>query len=348
MDKALIYFEEVYQAYQRAAQEQKVFYLRIGDNVLRLCFAGDAMVDQMLPALEHLCISEECADPSLTVCFWDTASTGVTLPRAPWQSRSDDIDAYGVVREFNTERIYTIQQQKRVDGVDLLKVYDVERQLAIVHSPDARQIPYWMRSFPLRVILHCWTLSRQAQLVHAGAVGTPKGGVLLAGRGGSGKSTTVLACLGSELKYAGDDYVMVGLDRPPTVYSLYNTAKINPDNLFRLPHLREMISNPNRLSSEKALYFLNPHVPDHLIRDFPLKAIVLPHITGEADSCLTPATPIQVLTELAPTTTLQLRTAQKVTFQRLSQLARMVPLYTLELGTDLSQIAPLLLSLSKG
>ena len=39
---------------------------------------------------------------------------------------------------------------------------------------------------------------RNLQYVHAGAVGNKNGGILLVGKGGSGKSSTALACLKSD------------------------------------------------------------------------------------------------------------------------------------------------------
>ena len=81
------------------------------------------------------------------------------------------------------------------------------------------------------------------------------GGVLLAGKGGSGKSTTALTCLNSELQYVSDDYCVVVAQPSPFAYNLYCTAKVRADNTHRVPHLMPTVSNGNRLGDEKALFF---------------------------------------------------------------------------------------------
>ena len=58
------------------------------------------------------------------------------------------------------------------------------------------------------------------QLVHAAAVGSEAGAVLISGKGGLGKSTTALSCLGKGLTYVGDSHVVVQLDPFPRVHSL--------------------------------------------------------------------------------------------------------------------------------
>ena len=75
--------------------------------------------------------------------------------------------------------------------------------------------------------------------MHAGAIGTDGGAVLVVGRGGRGKSTTTLAGLGAGLKYVGDDYVAVETKDRPLVHSIYNAGKLEPHHLERFPVLRE-------------------------------------------------------------------------------------------------------------
>ena len=340
---AAVFFVAALRAFERAVAETQLLERTfiIGGRPVLLRFAGDALLSHIIPALEHL-PQADSAEPELTVCLWDAVSTGSPLPDRPWSADYDDSGGMGEIRGFNDDRFATIEQQQRYHGVDVLHLYDSQRKLAMFYCPDAARIPYWMDSFPLRVILHCWTVKQPAQLIHAGAVGLPDGGVLLAGRGGSGKSTTTVACINSALRYAGDDYVMMQLEPSPHVYSLYNTAKLAPDSLERLPWLTD---TSQRIEDEKALIYLQRHYPDKLIEGFPLKAILHPRVTGDGDTRLTPTTVIKVLAELAPTTTFQLRSSSEIVFKKLSSLVRQVPLYSLELGTDLDQIPRVIVEL---
>jgi hypothetical protein len=127
-------------------------------------------------------------------------------------------------------------------------------------------------------------LNRGLQLVHAAAVGNSNGGVLIGGKGGSGKSTTALTCLESKLNYIGDDYTLLGLDSGrPVVHSLYNSAKLNSDHVQRFPTLLPKVSNPDRLADEKALLFVNEHYPAKVATQLPVRAVLLPRVTGSPE-----------------------------------------------------------------
>jgi hypothetical protein len=168
---------------------------------------------------------------------------------------------------------------------------------------------------------------------------------LLAGKGGSGKSTTALSCLNSDLVYVSDDYSLLGMDPIPYVYNLYNTAKVRPNNIHRVPHLQHAISNADRLNTEKAVFYLHRHYPEKIVAGFPIRAILLPRVTGLPETTLTPAPAIKALSALALSTLHQLAGAGKETLQIMDQLVKQVPSYYLELGTDLVQIPDVILDL---
>jgi hypothetical protein len=306
-------------------------FITLGEYTVRLSFAGPALVSLFTRALRHL-FTEPVHDPSFNVCFWDSASTGTTMPRPPWPN-----EAYGVqgeIQGYNTDTIRTVFQP----GVNALHMLHHGRSVALYWVATPEQVPYWEASFPMRTILHWWLADKPYQPIHSAAVGRPEGGVLIAGKSGSGKSTSTMACLSSDLLYLGDDYVMVRTDAKPAVYSLYNTAKLDAEAMERFPRLRHAISNPTSLDTEKALIFLHDFFPEKFVRAFPLKAILVPVITGLKDTRLKRANPGASLMAIAPTTVFHLQGASRELFQKLSRLVKQVPSYTLELGTDLSQI----------
>jgi hypothetical protein len=253
----------------------------------------------------------------------------------PWQ----DVDflARGVIQGYNTERIYTAFQH----GSSAVSVLDKERNLAVFWAPNPR-VPYWETGSPLRTILHWWLLNHGLQLVHAAAVGNSKGGVLIGGKGGSGKSTTALACLESNLSYVGDDYTLLGLDPGPVVYSLYNSAKLNNDHVQRFAALLPKIVNSDRLAEEKALLFVNEHYPSKVAPRLTVRAILLPRVTGLAETRLKRVSVAMALAALAPSTIFQLPRAGNEAFKFLATFARKLPCFSLELGTDLSSIPPVI------
>ena len=329
------YFQSVYELFKSSQQTtgavQRSF--RIGGYLIRLSFAGEALLS-LTRALEHLAVDDN-STPDLTVCLWDSESTGQRMTQRPWQE--DDFLARGVIQGYNTERIYTAFQH----GSAAVSVLDQERNLAVFWAPDSN-LPYWEHGSPIRTILHWWLLNQGLQLVHAAAVGTPNGGVLIGGKGGSGKSTTALTCLESNLFYIGDDYTLLGIDSGPVVHSLYNSAKLNSDQVQRLPALVPKIANPERLAEEKALLFVNEHYPSKVATQLPVRAILLPRVTGLPETHLKRVSVALALAALAPSTIFQLPRAGNEALKFLATFARGLPCFSIEVGTDLSTIPPVI------
>jgi hypothetical protein len=330
----LDFFNEVYDCYQKAVMnsgEAINFYYQIAHFRICLSFAGDGLIPYITPALAHL-VTESTINPDLTICLWDSASTQTSMPPPPWQGQHRQ--KRGEIWGLNNERIHTSFQW----GANALSLLDYERNLGIYWVNNAELVPYWESSSPLRTILHLWLVKRDVQMVHGGAVGLEKGGVLLVGKGGSGKSTTALACLNSDLFYASDDYTLITSNPEPTAYSIYSTGKKKPDDIERLPFLKRIISNSERLGEEKALYFLYEHFSEKIIKQFPLKAIFVPRVTGKIETNLERASVIAALSSLIPSTIKQLPSTDKEACQIMTETAQKLPCYYLNLGTDIEQI----------
>lgn len=331
--RSVEYFQSVYELFTSSQQVTGSIErsYRIGGYLIRLSFSGSALLP-LTRALEHLA-SDDHSNPDLTICLWDSESTGQPMTPRPWQE--GDFLARGVIQGYNTERIYTAFQH----GSAAVSVLDTERNLAVFWAPDPR-LPYWEMGSPLRTILHWWLLSQGLQLVHAAAVGNSTGGVLIGGKGGTGKSTTALACLESNLTYVGDDYTLLGLNSGPVVYSLYNSAKLNNDQIQRFPALLARIANTERSGAEKALLFVNEHYPSKAATRLPVRAILLPRVTGLPGTRLKQVSVAMTLAALAPSTIFQLPRAGHEAFKFLATFARQLPCFSLEVGTDLSTIPP--------
>ena len=103
--RSVEYFQSVYDLFKSAQQitepVQRSFI--IGGYRIRLSFAGPALLS-LTRALEHLASNDD-SPPDLTICLWDTESTGQRMISRPWQE--DDFLARGVIQGYNTERIYT-------------------------------------------------------------------------------------------------------------------------------------------------------------------------------------------------------------------------------------------------
>ncbi len=333
------FFEAVHQTFKRSEQVAGSIhrFYSIGDYPVCLRFAGSALVPLITPALEHLAIPPS-TEPALTICIWESDSSGLDTPPAPPWSWNDYI-VRGEVHGYNDDRIHTAFH------VNTLSMLDANLDLGIYWVRSECQLPYYESGSPLLRILHWWMRRHGRQLIHAAAVGSAKGGVLLAGKGGSGKSTTALASINSDLLYSGDDYCLVTADPEPYVYSVYSSGKVNAEDIERFPFLKPALSNADHLDTQKALYFFYKHFPGRISTRFPIRAILLPRVTGSPDTRLKKIPSSAGLLALAPSTIFQLPGAGDGAFRILADIVKKTPTYILEVGTNLSRISDTILKL---
>jgi hypothetical protein len=301
----------------------------VGGSRVSLRFASDALRDRLAPAFAHLA-APPGDPPELTVHLWDSASTGVEPPPRPPAAAGE---AAGALYHFHEPPLRGAYQA----AFEALSVLDSKAGVAWYWVADARHLPAWEQACPIRQILFWWLAPRGYLQVHGAAVGKPEGGVLIVGAAGSGKSTTALACLGSDLLYAGDDYVAVALEPSPRVASLYNSGKLDPAHLRdRLP---QILPNADRLEDEKAILYAERHFPQQTTSGFPLAALLVPAVrAGRREPRVVPASRAAAFAALGPSTMFQLHTAGAGELATLSSLVARVPCYTLELGSDLGTV----------
>jgi len=306
-------------------------YFTIGGYTLCLKYCGSALIDHVSPPLEHGRRSV-CDNPDLTICLWDSASSNTEMVAPPWATK--EFEHQGEIKEFNNDRIATLFQP----GEDTLNLLDFSRNLGVFWRRDAINVPYYLTGAPLRSILHWWMSNNGRQFIHGAAVGKDSGGVLLIGKGGSGKSTAAISCLNSDLSYVGDDYCLMSLDPDPHAYCLYNSAKLNFDHFRRFPHLTPYLHNKHPSEEDKGLVVLQRHMPEKLISGFKIKAVLLPQVLGNTQSRIYKTSAASALAALAPSTMFQLTRNRELSFRRITQLVKSVPAFVLESGTDIESI----------
>jgi hypothetical protein len=219
---------------------------------------------------------------------------------------------------------------------DLLCLYHRPTNRAVYWLPTAEWLPYWEIAAPFRILLHWFAQSFGGQIVHAAAVGRDGHGVLLAGRGGSGKSTTAITCLDAGMEYVGDDYVLL-MPRPtPIAHSLYNSAKIHTAFMNRaLPHWQGRVAA--RIGPEqKSLLFVNECFTDQVRGRLQIRAVLQPKVGAASSSQIRRQSASLGLLAIAPSTMSQLPLARQSTLSVIADSLRDIPSYRLELGSDLA------------
>jgi hypothetical protein len=327
------YFYEVCEA-----EGVKRRHLRIADRNVVFQFSNDVMADAMTTAMAHLLVNSHAGPAALTVSMWD----GEKAPRNHvlraylytvtnwWFSYTGN---RGVLIDMHGERLLATY----ISDTRLMCVVDLDNDRAFYWKSDTAPMPYYETCSPFRSLLHGWMSRNGRYFVHGAAVGYADGGVMLVGKGGSGKSTSALSCLASSLSYAGDDYCIVSGSPSEgfEVHSLYCTAKlVEEKNLEAFPSLAGKITNPERVADEKVALSLNEYKSSKLMRKFPLRALLVPLITGRPTTSIVPCSPQDAMMAIAPTTVGQMSFSGAGDLRFMADIARSVPTYRLLLGTQ--------------
>jgi hypothetical protein len=336
--RAAEFFAALRASFERAARERGVIArsFRIAGRGVELRFAGGALIERVAPALEHLATPAPGAAPApgtrdLTVSLWDSESTGSEVPPPPWLPAA--YAARGDVLGFGTDRLKVAYSL----GAGTLSALDLEARSAFYWVRAAAAIPPWEFAAPLRPLLGWWAPTFGGQLVHAAAVGLDGRGLLIAAAGGSGKSTTALACLDAGLLFAGDDYVLVTGGEAPAVHSLFSTAKVEPARLAEsFPALAAAAAGTDSLQRLKSILVLGERCRSRLAPSLALRGVLVPRIARR--TALRPASPVEALKALAPTTVLQLPGAGPEALAAMAAIVRAVPRHVLERGPDLAEV----------
>lgn len=310
--------------------EKQIEYLNIAGFHVQLQFAGMALKPVLFPGLAHLQTANGAHLPAVGFSLWDAASTGHYPPPPPFAAA--DYNRYG-------------QRALREDGPYLL-MHDPVNQLIFGYerttgqgffwAEDAQSISIYERAAPLQTLFH-WALSgRGWEIIHAGALGTANGGVLLIGGTGAGKSTTSLACLQNQrLHYLSDDKCLVTLEPEPRAFGLFNSAKLKPDMLARLEHFKPLVADHDEnAKGGKSLLYLYPAFQEKMVTTFPIRAILMTHIANITRPALVPISPVQVLRVLGPSTVIWLAGAETGSMRLMARLAQQIPCYRLELAQN--------------
>ncbi len=318
------------QALASAGEDERTICL--GDCRIRLRFAGTPLADAITEALRPNLVADE-GPVDVTIGLWEESRVPGGALALPW--RDVDLGPRGLLRGRPDAAVLAVHEA----GVGAVTLVDRPGRRLLYRVPDVSTLPWWERAAPLRPALF-WALSGQRRhLVHAGAVGDARrGGVLLAGAGGSGKTTVAMAALSASMSYVADDYLLADVGPEPVAWNMYGTAKLDPGHLARFPQLASAVSiSADPLSDEKSVLDVEAFAPGALARSLPVRAVLVPHIRG-GHARLHRTSAAQALLALAPSTTFQMPFDDGQAARSLAVLARQMPAFALDVGDESEEL----------
>lgn len=310
---------------------------RLAGHRVALRIAGRELARRLTRPLSQLAADDDPSDPAeLTIDLWDGLETGVPCPLLNLRDAFYRTWPFGrhVLASSRDETTFGYQTHQALTLLDRTG----SRIVGHVSSPD--RLSLYELGKPLQPLLFAWLSDRDIVPVHAGLVSRDGVGILLGGAGGSGKTTTSLLCARSGFDYLGDDYVALPAadDDGYRAYGLYNSTWLEPDHARRFPWLVERLIRGDA-TEDKWLVILGDVGGVGLAADTRVGALALPRVAGTRETTWEPASRAEALRRLAPSSILQLPfISPRPALGRMAELAQTVPVYRLELGTQLDRI----------
>ena len=324
------FFEQAFAASEEALRRSECIEhdMMVAGRRIRLRFGGEALARLTLEALSPLFVPLE-GTPDASLIVWDGAGTGVEMP-APTLSNLC-FSERGDLWTFDSARYRSAFHYWDYS----LNLFDRKRALGIFWLKDAAKMPSWTRAAPFRTLFHWLLADHGLQLVHGAVVGTERGGILICGAGGVGKSSTALAALASGMRFVGDDYVVLsmapGAEHPVTGHALFASAKVHFPDAPRFQSAGRLMQElAPRGADDKAVIFPE----DAMTASLPIVAMVTPRFGDTQDSSFEPIDRDALLMAAAYPTLIQLPHSGHEVIEFLERVAGEVPTGRLVLGSD--------------
>jgi hypothetical protein len=306
--------------------------LSLGDRKIFITYSSEILEANLFKSFEHLESIRDNAAPSFLIFGCD----GNVLSRDfPGGAHMEEFLAGD--KKLLTYNAGTIHALYNADS-RVFSLIDIAASRGWYYLPQASDVPYYEKAAPMRMLLHWWCEMVGWVLVHAAAVGRNSRAVLLAGRGGTGKSTTALLAAQGGFSFLGDDYVVLAKTDRLSVLSIYNSVKFKWELLQRLQSI-ETFSLNSPQNDEKGYFYLHQTHPDSLARTLPLTTVLLPSIEHHDKTTFIRVSSAKGLISLAASSIFQMPGSGKSTLKRLAEFLIDTPVYQMSLGIDNEEIS---------
>ncbi|MCW5773651.1 MAG: hypothetical protein KIT16_18560 [Rhodospirillaceae bacterium] len=208
----------------------------------------------------------------------------------------------------------------------------------LVWLPEGR-VPAWEASRPACPLIQGALLDSPWFVLHAAAVARDRRVLLLAGKGGAGKTTAALACLERGWAYAGDDYVLANA-ATGEIAPLYTSARLRPDMAGEFERLVEAtcVAVSGEGGSRRHELALGRVLACGKAEGGMLAAILLPQRKGAPHPRFTAAGPVDAFRAMPVTTSLGTPSELRRLGEKLGSLVARAPVHAVDTGESVAEI----------
>ncbi|MEM9470954.1 MAG: hypothetical protein AAGA00_03285 [Pseudomonadota bacterium] len=308
--------------------QQRIF--KFGAVAIAVRFIAGHAQSIVCPVLEHLAADGDEGMPSTVVYVLVADRLDLAPPPDHWPFPEECKEDHQRVCWRPRDGLALSSDDAR----GIWHLFDLNSMTGLYWLRSDNGLPYWEAGSPLRHFIHWASVRADQAMVHGAAIGFGGKGVLLAGAGGSGKSTMTAAAISRGWQTTGDDFVLFSAPPDPVSFPIFDVMKLTGMAEGMFAEQADKALNPARVPGEKALIPLSVNAGGKFVRSLPIQAIFSLELTGERSSRIETFSKVATVAALAPSTMNILRTAMPETLEQCSSLARNLPTYRLLVGND--------------
>lgn len=320
---------------ERARSRLSIADFRFGDFVLGLRMWPEGTIAELPAMIDHRRIRDAPRAALLDVVEGPNDALAPLLP-----SSRNGRDRF----VLSTPAVYCLWSP---DGGGKLTAVDREKCLGVVWYPAATALPSWEKARPLiHAFKALFPLSRLMP-VHGAAVAFGERGILIAGRGGAGKTSMSLACVEAGWRYVGDDCVLIG-GAPLRAFNLFRSARLREEMFTRLPRSLNASYTISTDSGEVKAELDVGRLPSVAIGDTNVNAIIVPCRRGSSGVAIARLRASVMVRELSAQSLNHLPGDPVMTYEFIAEALRGIPCFSVDPGSVLGDVPPALEALTTG
>lgn len=318
---------EYFQAVDRRLQREGLaptagFRVKICDQIIDMRFPNQIQADAGRSSIEGF-VTQEQGNPDAVFLYW-----------------YDRCDAYLPAGKADQSSIWLSRDDTGNlcigTNSDFLVGCDYTRQRYYFAQPAPSDSGYIAGRHAMVNAFARWAWSNDKLLFHAAAVGIGGKGVLVAGRGGRGKSTFAVSCLAEGLDFVSDDYTLITASGPLQAMPLYTVVALREDMYTQFTQFGKPILEEDGSFRSGKPQFQIPR--ERFSPSLDIQAIILPRVEGDLDPSITPVPPGKALIPLIHSTINQTEARRDTQMiQGMASRLSALPIYEMRMSTDLTK-----------
>lgn len=296
------------------------FRVKVCEELIDLWFPTQELADACRSGLEAF-VSEDAGAPDGEFFYWyDRCDAYLPEGEAEHSSVWKSEDATGSLKIGTDD--------------DSLVGCDHVRRRYYFARPKPEKDPYLASRHMMVNAFARWAKDTDKVLLHAAAVGVGGTGVLVAGRGGVGKSTFAISCLADGMEFVSDDYTLITASGALLAMPLYSIVALRSDMCGTLPGFEHPLLEEDGSYRGGKPQFQVPK--ERFSSRLEIKAMIIPKVANEAEPSIRKVAPGNVMAQLIHSTITQIEARRDMELvRRMASRLSQLPVYEMSMSTDL-------------